>query len=75
MAKKKGAGHVVVSTVQPEKHEAASRLGADEVVVSTDPAAKQKLHHSLDYILLTIPVPFDNSSTSVQTISTSDSKG
>lgn len=59
MAKKMGAGHVVIFTTHPEKREAALRLGADEVVDSRDPAAMQKLHRSLDCILSTIPVPFD----------------
>ena len=54
-----GAGHVVVFTTRPEKREAALRLGADEVVDSRDPAAMQKHHRSLNYILSTIPVPFD----------------
>lgn len=60
MAKKMGAGYVVIFTTHPtEKREAALRFGADEVVDSHDPAAMQKLHRSLDFILSTVPVPFD----------------
>ncbi|KAK3614766.1 hypothetical protein LTR22_027669 [Elasticomyces elasticus] len=59
MAKKMGAGHVVVFTTHPEKAEAALRLGADHVVDSNDPAAMLKLSRSLSHILSTIPVPFD----------------
>jgi uncharacterized zinc-type alcohol dehydrogenase-like protein len=61
MAKKMGTGHVTVFTTHPEKEKAALRLGADEVVNSKDPAAMAKLFRSLDYILSTIPVPFDPS--------------
>ena len=59
MAKKMGVGYVVIFTTHPEKREAALRLGADKVVDSRDLAAMQELHRSLDYILSTIPVPFD----------------
>ncbi|KAK4506050.1 hypothetical protein PRZ48_004015 [Zasmidium cellare] len=60
MAKKMGTGHIVVFTTHPEeKREAALCFGADEVVDSNDPAAMKGLHRSLNYILSTVPVPFD----------------
>jgi uncharacterized zinc-type alcohol dehydrogenase-like protein len=43
--------HVVVFTTSPRKTDDALRLGADEVVVSSDAAAMQKQAFSFDFIL------------------------
>ena len=59
IAKAMGAGHVTVFTTHPDKRDAALRLGADEVTVSTDIAAMRKLSRSFHHILSTIPVPFE----------------
>jgi uncharacterized zinc-type alcohol dehydrogenase-like protein len=56
-----GAGHITVFTTHPEKREAALRLGADDVVVSTDREAMRKLARTFHHILSTIPVSFDPS--------------
>ncbi|WP_034293893.1 NAD(P)-dependent alcohol dehydrogenase [Herbaspirillum sp. RV1423] len=49
--------HVVMITTSPEKGKDAKRLGADEVLVSTDADAMAKNAASFDFILNTIPVP------------------
>lgn len=43
--------HVVVFTTSPGKREDALRLGADEVIVSTDPEAMKAHHGTFDMIL------------------------
>ena len=48
--------HVVMITTSPEKGEDAKKLGADEVLISKDPAAMKKHANSFDFILNTIPV-------------------
>jgi alcohol dehydrogenase (NADP+) len=57
-AKAMGA-HVVMITTSPKKGEDALRLGADEVLVSTDPAAMAKAKGSFNLLLDTIPVGHD----------------
>ena len=57
-AKALGA-HVVMITTSPDKGKDAQRLGADEVLLSTDPAAMEAHASSFDFLLNTIPVPHD----------------
>ena len=61
IAKAMGTRRITVFTTHPEKREAALRLGADDVVVSTDDEAMRKVARSFDHILSTIPVPFNPS--------------
>jgi len=51
--------HVVVFTTSPKKKDDALRLGADEVIVSTDPAQMQAHAGSFDFILDTIAADHD----------------
>jgi uncharacterized zinc-type alcohol dehydrogenase-like protein len=51
--------HVVMITTSPEKGKDATRLGADEVLVSRDPEAMAAHAGSFDFLLNTIPVPHD----------------
>jgi uncharacterized zinc-type alcohol dehydrogenase-like protein len=51
--------HVVVFTTSPHKHDDALRLGADEVVLSTDPEQMQKHAGSFDFILDCISADHD----------------
>lgn len=46
--------HVVQFTTSESKIADAKRLGADEVVISKDPAAMKKEHNSFDFILDTV---------------------
>lgn len=48
--------HVVMITTSPEKGADAQKLGADEVLLSTDEAAMQAAQNSFDFLLNTIPV-------------------
>jgi len=57
-AKAMGA-HVVMITTSPEKGKDATRLGADEVLLSKDADAMAKHALSFDFLLNTIPVPHD----------------
>ena len=57
-AKAMGA-HVTMITTSPEKGADAKRLGADEVLVSTDKAAVKAARGSFDFLLNTIPVGHD----------------
>ncbi len=57
-AKALGA-HVVMITTSPEKGADALRLGADEVLVSTDAAALGRHAGSFDFLLNTVPVGHD----------------
>ncbi len=57
-AKAMGA-HVVMITTSPEKGKDAKRLGADEILVSRDPAAMAQHAGSFDFLLDTIPVGHD----------------
>src|SRR6202012_474046 len=57
-AKALGA-HVVMITTSPEKGKDASRLGADEVLVSRDAEAMAAHASSFDFLLDTIPVGHD----------------
>jgi uncharacterized zinc-type alcohol dehydrogenase-like protein len=57
-AKALGA-HVVMITTSPEKGKDASRLGADEVLLSRDPDAMAAHVASFDFLLNTIPVGHD----------------
>ena len=50
---------VVVFTTSPGKVEDAVRLGAHEVVISSDPAAMQKQGGSFDFLLDTVSAPHD----------------
>lgn len=58
LAKAMGA-HVIVFTTSPEKEADARRLGADDVVLSTDEEAMSKHELSFDFILDTVPVSHD----------------
>ena len=58
LAKALGA-HVVAFTTSPSKVEDARKLGADEVVVSRDPAAMKPHRNSFHYILNTVAAPHD----------------
>lgn len=49
--------HVVLFTTSPDKVEDAKRLGADEVVISKDPAAMKAHLESFDFILNTVAAP------------------
>ena len=49
----------VMITRSPDKGEDATRLGADEVLVSTDADAMKRATGRFDFILNTIPVPHD----------------
>ena len=51
--------HVVAFTTSASKRDAALALGADEVVVSTDPQQMQAHARSLDLILDTVAAPHD----------------
>ena len=51
--------HVVVFTTSPNKREDALRLGADEVVVSTNPEEMQKHAGSFDFILDAVSAEHD----------------
>jgi uncharacterized zinc-type alcohol dehydrogenase-like protein len=51
--------HTVVFTTSPKKVEDALRLGADEVVLSTDPAAMQKHLNSFNFILDAVSADHD----------------
>jgi uncharacterized zinc-type alcohol dehydrogenase-like protein len=51
--------HVVLFTTSPDKVEDARRLGADEVVISKDPAAMAAHQNSFDMILNTVAAPHD----------------
>ena len=51
--------HVVMITTSPEKGADAKKLGADEVLISKDPADMEKHANSFDFILNTIPVSHD----------------
>jgi alcohol dehydrogenase (NADP+) len=57
-AKSFGA-HVVLFTTSPRKAAEAARLGADEVIVSTDNAAMQKQGSSFDFILDAVSADHD----------------
>ena len=50
---------VVVFTTSPGKAQDALRLGADEVVISTDPEAMKKHDSSFQFILDTVAAPHD----------------
>lgn len=57
-AKAMGATVVMITTT-PEKGADAKRLGADEVLVSRDPAQMKAHANSFDFLLNTIPVSHD----------------
>jgi uncharacterized zinc-type alcohol dehydrogenase-like protein len=58
LAKALGA-HVVAFTTSPGKIDAARELGADEVVVSRDPAQMKQHRGTLDFILNTVAASHD----------------
>ena len=58
LAKAMGA-KVIAITTNEEKRGAALALGADEVLVSEDKASMEAYELSMNYILVTIPYPFD----------------
>jgi len=58
LAKAMGA-HVTLFTTSPGKVEDGKALGADEVVVSTDPAAMKANAYTLDFVLDTVSAPHD----------------
>ncbi|HRD68126.1 MAG TPA: NAD(P)-dependent alcohol dehydrogenase [Candidatus Competibacter sp.] len=51
--------HVVMITTSPEKGYDAQKLGADEVLLSTDKEAMQAAQNRFDFLLNTIPVGHD----------------
>lgn len=51
--------HVVMITTSPEKGKDAKKLGADEVLISTDADAMMAAQGSFDFLLNTIPVGHD----------------
>ena len=51
--------HVTMITTSPEKGDDARELGANDVLLSTDPAAMTAAAGSFDFILNTIPVGHD----------------
>ncbi|MGE5198415.1 MAG: NAD(P)-dependent alcohol dehydrogenase [Rhodospirillaceae bacterium] len=51
--------HVVLFTTSPGKEADARRLGADDVVISLDPAAMKRQAGSFDFILDTVSVAHD----------------
>jgi uncharacterized zinc-type alcohol dehydrogenase-like protein len=51
--------HTVLFTTSPNKAEDAKRLGADEVIISKDPADMQKHAGSFDFILDTVSADHD----------------
>jgi uncharacterized zinc-type alcohol dehydrogenase-like protein len=51
--------HTVMITTSPEKGNDARKLGAQDVLISKDPAAMQKHAGSFDFLLNTIPVAHD----------------
>ena len=53
-----GAKTVMITT-SPNKAADAIKLGADEVLISTDPAALEAMTGKFDFLLNTIPVPHD----------------
>jgi len=58
LAKAMGA-HVVLFTTSPGKVADAKRLGADDVVISTDKDEMNRVRNSLDLILDTVSAPHD----------------
>jgi uncharacterized zinc-type alcohol dehydrogenase-like protein len=50
---------VVLFTTSPDKQQDALKLGADEVVISTDPAQMAQHQNSFDFILDTVAAPHD----------------
>ena len=58
LAKAMGA-HVVMITTSPDKAKDATRLGADEVLLSNDAAAMKAHKRSFDFLLNTVPVAHD----------------
>lgn len=59
LAKARGAEKVIAFTTSPAKRHDALRLGADEVAVMSDAEAVAAHAGSLDFLLSTIPTPFD----------------
>ena len=51
--------HVVMITTSPEKGADAKKLGADEVLLSTDATAMETAQNTFDFLLNTIPVGHD----------------
>ena len=51
--------HVVLFTTSPKKRDDALKLGADEVVISTDAAAMAAHANSIDFIINTVAAPHD----------------
>ena len=51
--------HVTVITTSPSKKEDAKRLGADDVVISKDPAQMEAAASRFDFILNTVSAPTD----------------
>jgi uncharacterized zinc-type alcohol dehydrogenase-like protein len=51
--------HVTMITTTPEKAADARALGADDVIISRDPAQMEAAHGRFDFILNTIPVAHD----------------
>ena len=59
LAKARGADRVIALTRDIEKADALRELGADDVIDMTDDDAVADAEASIDFILSTIPTPFD----------------
>ncbi|MBU8861800.1 MULTISPECIES: NAD(P)-dependent alcohol dehydrogenase [unclassified Micromonospora] len=59
LAKARGAAKVIALTTTAAKRDDAVRLGADEVIVMPDSDAVTARQASVDFLLSTIPTPFD----------------
>jgi uncharacterized zinc-type alcohol dehydrogenase-like protein len=59
LAKARGTDKIVALTTTPDKRDEALRLGADEVVVMSEEDAVTAHEGTLDFLLATIPTPFD----------------
>ncbi|WP_314455288.1 NAD(P)-dependent alcohol dehydrogenase [uncultured Microbacterium sp.] len=59
LAKARGADRVIALTTSPDKADAVRALGADDVIDMTDEDAVEAQASSIDFVLSTIPTPFD----------------
>ena len=59
LAKARGADRVIALTTTPDKADDLRELGADDVVDMNDDDAVQAHAASIDFVLSTIPTPFD----------------
>ncbi|MFG6444639.1 NAD(P)-dependent alcohol dehydrogenase [Microbacterium sp. P07] len=59
LAKARGADRVIALTTTAEKKDEILALGADEVILMTDDDALEQHAGTVDFLLTTIPTPFD----------------